>query len=204
MNHNSQDGPKQHHRRSIRLREYDYSSEGMYYVTLCEKSGKSSFGEVVGREMRLSAIGEIVKQCWEEIPKHFENAQLDRHVIMPNHVHGILMLGKSLVGTRHAVSLRAISKEIGEHFAKPIQGSLPTIMRSFKSAVTKEAHLVGYSSFVWQSRFYDHIIRDGRDLDRIRRYILDNPMNWENDENYPKNIRQDRDYTGKEDWSNLD
>ena len=196
--------PKKHHRKSIRLEGYDYSQDGMYYVTVCEKSGKSVFGEVIKSEVRLSAWGEIVRDCWEDIPNHFENAEVDVSVIMPNHIHGIVILGKSLVGTRHAVSLRAIPNQKGEQFAEPVCGSLSTILRSFKSAVTRQAHLDGYSAFVWQSRFYEHVIRDGEDLDRIREYILENPANWRSDEYYPGNMRMDPMHRNKPDWSALD
>ena len=105
------------------------------------------------------------------------------------------------------MSLRENGVEEGSgvgRFGKPIPGSLSTIVGSFKSAVSKEVHSAGFKSFAWHSRFYDHIIRDGKDLDRIRQYIIDNPMNWENDDNFPENIRQDRTHTGEEDWSALD
>jgi putative transposase len=126
---------------------------------------------------------------------------------MPNHLHGIIVIKESLVRTRHAVSIRDEEVKSGRaksEFAKPVSGSLPTIVGSFKSAVTKSAHLAGYKNFGWHGRFYDHVIRDGRDLDRIRKYILDNPANWANDDNFPGNIRMDRTHEGEEDWSALD
>jgi len=84
-------------------------------------------------------------------------------------------------------------------FGKPIPGSLSTIIGSFKSAVTKAADLAGRKDFGWHGRFFDHIIRDGKDLDRIRKYILDNPANWVNDDNFSENIGMDRVHTGEED-----
>lgn len=114
---------------------------------------------------------------------------------------------KSHVRTRHAVSIREEGGEKGSalsRFGKPVSGSLSTIMGSFKSAVSKEANLAGYKDFGWHYRFYEHIIRDGKDLDRIRKYILDNPMNWESDDNHPRNIRRDRMHEGEVDWSALD
>jgi REP element-mobilizing transposase RayT len=178
---------------------------------------------MVKNEMILSAMGEIVRESWENIPKHFKNAALDRYVIMPNDMHGIVMLRESLVGTRHAVSPQGnenlhqgtpLQKDVSpqeiphfrqtEKFGKPIHGSLSTIMRSFKSAASKRIHSAGQLAFDWQSRFYEHVIRDGNDLDRIRRYILDNPANWTNDENFPENIRMDRTHDSPEDLSALD
>jgi putative transposase len=125
--------------------------------------------------MELTRIGEIVKECWEGIPKHFPNAVLDEFVIMPDHMHGIIIL----VGARHAVPQLEIPG--GEKFGKPICGSLSTIIRSFKSAASNRIHSEGYSAFAWQSRFYEHIIRDGRDFDRIRKYIANNVSKWTED-----------------------
>jgi REP element-mobilizing transposase RayT len=142
--------------------------------------------------MQLSRIGEIVKECWEGIPEHFSNALLDEFVIMPNHMHGITILVDQ-VGTRYAVSqlhtvpqpgqlhAKKIFPRRGEQFGKPISGSLSTIIRSFKSAASKRIHSEGFPTFAWQSRFYEHIIRDGQDLDRIRNYIANNVSRWSED-----------------------
>jgi putative transposase len=175
-----------HHRRSIRLRGYDYTQPGQYFVTLCIKDRKCILGDVVRNEMRLTRIGEIVEECWEEIPEHFSNTLLDEFVVMPNHMHGIIVL----VGTRHAVSrLEEISPPSGERFGGPVSGSLSTIIRSFKSAASHRIHSEGFPTFCWQARFYEHIIRGGADLDRIRRYITNNPKKWseqsENSEDNP-------------------
>jgi putative transposase len=217
-----------HLRRSMRLKEYDYSQPGMYYVTIRTKGGECFLGEVVKEVMQLNEVGAIVERCWKEIPLHFPHVTLDVYQSMPNHLHGILVLNKkknpckdvlqgspgddtpprdAFVRTRHAVSIRDEAVKNGRakrEFAKPVAGSLPTIVGSFKSAVTKEAHLAGCKDFGWHGRFYDHVVRDGKDLDRIRRYILDNPVDWHNDENFPDNIRMDKIHKQKEDWSPLD
>jgi len=173
--------PLRHHRRSIRLRGYDYAQAGDYYVTLCVKEWESLLGAILRNEMLLSRIGEIVKECWEGIPGHFPRAALDQYVIMPDHMHGIIALVDQ-VGTRHAVSrLEKILPPRSEQFGRPVSGSLSTIIRSFKSAASKRIHSEGFSTFAWQSRFYEHIIRDGRDLDRIRNYIADNVSKWSED-----------------------
>ncbi len=172
-------------RKSVRLREYDYSQPGEYFVTICTYNHECMFGNIVEEEMKLSTEGAIAQRCWEEIPKHFSNVQLDEYIIMPNHVHGIIILTERMVGTRHAVSLQ-------EQFAKPVIGSIPTIVRSFKSATTKRIHEVqnAPSLPVWQSRFFERIIRNDKELDKIRDYISNNILKWayESQHNNPDNL----------------
>lgn len=213
-------------RHTIRLRGYEYSAPGLYYVTVCEKSGKCLFGEVVDCEVKLSALGEIVRDCWEGIPKHFENADVDRYIIMPNHVHGIVILNESLVGTRHADGKNKISGRGFIHetlSSKGLINQTPTntnslalplmkdsritlgkIVRAYKAQCSKLIHDAGHPEFHWQRNYYEHIVRDGNDLDRIREYILENPMNWEHDEYFPGNIRMSRLHSGERDFSSLD
>jgi putative transposase len=163
----------QSHRRSIRLKEYDYSQPGEYFLTICTNNHECIFGNIIHEEMKLSPEGKIAQRCWEEMPKHFSNVQLDEYIIMPNHIHGIIILTDSMVGTRHAVSLR-------EQFAKPVIGSVPTIVRSFKSATTKRIHEIRNTPSlpVWQSRFFERIIRSDKELDNIREYIFNNVLKW--------------------------
>ncbi len=169
--------PDKHHRRSIRLKGYDYTHVGAYFVTLCTQNHECLFGEVVDGEMQLNAYGRIVQACWDEIPIHFPNVELDAFVIMPNHIHGIIVLAErpNIVGARHAVPLRNV-----ERFGDPIQGSMPTIIRSFKSAATKRINEMRSApgTPVWQRNYYEHIIRDEETLNLIRQYIVDNPLNW--------------------------
>lgn len=170
---------KQPHRKSIRLKGYDYSQPGFYFVTICAQHRRSIFGDVVEGVMQLSDAGKIVERCWNDIPHHFPHVRLGAFQIIMNHVHGIVEI-KSIVGTRHAVSLH-------EAFGKPQPGSLSTIIRSFKSVVTKQVRETGLSqgrSF-WQSRYYDHIIRSDREHFFIARYIELNPLMWHLDSNNP-------------------
>ena len=148
--------PEIHHRQSICLKGYDYSQAGAYFVTLCAWNKEYLFGEIVDGKMLLNEYGEIVMKCWEAIPIHFPHVETDKFIIMPNHVHGIVFM----VGARHAVPLRTI----GEQFAKPVSGSLPTLIRSFKSAVTKSINTFRNTpgTPVWQRNYYEHIIRDDR------------------------------------------
>ncbi len=179
----------------------NYSSEGMYFVTVCVEDRKCILGEVVSVNVRLSALGEIVRECWEEIPEHFRNASLDRYVIMPNHVHGIIFLDHKQVGHTGGGDVRCDTKLVRVEYIQPqreraryqhvVHGSIGSIVRCFKAAVSRHWRKTNGASFTWQRDYYEHIIRDGEDLDRIREYILENPANWTPDENFPGNIRMD-------------
>ena len=162
-----------HHRKSLRLKDYDYSQNGYYFVTICTKDGKEYFGKIKDNEMILNRVGETAKKKWLEIPEHFEDVRLDEHVIMPNHVHGIVIIdSEDPVGNRHACSLQ------GRQYQK-----LPVVIGSYKSAVTHELNqMQNKLHFKWQKSFYDHIIRNDKSLDRIRKYIRYNPLKWEYDQ----------------------
>jgi REP-associated tyrosine transposase len=174
--------PDGYHRRSIRLRDYDYSQQGAYFVTVCTWQRECLFGEIDNGEMNLTEYGEIVMKCRNAIPDHFPYVTTDEFVIMPNHIHGVVFI----VRARHAVPLR----RIGEQFAKPVSGSLSTIIRSFKSVVTKSINTISDTPGmpVWQRNYYEHVIRDEDDFARIRQYIADNATKWGEDENNPVNL----------------
>jgi putative transposase len=169
------------HRKSIRWKEHDYGSEGAYFVTICTSMRKLFFGEIMNGQMNLSDMGVIADQCWKEIPGHFDDAQLDEYVIMPNHVHEIVMITDA-VWTRHAVSPHCTEPE--RKFGPLPSKSLHTIIGSYKSAVTKMIHQKRYA-FGWQARFHDHIIRSEKELNRIREYIHYDPVKWEFDRENP-------------------
>ena len=173
------------HRKSPRLKGYDYSQPGAYFVTICTRERACILGEIVDGKMKPSAVGMIVVSCWEEIPRHFASTRLSTYQMMPNHVHGIVEITgrrtrENSVGTRHAVSLQGPE---GEGFGKPRQGSLSTIIRSFKSAATKLIHNEGQypKQTPWQPRFFDHIIRSNIDQFFIQQYIELNPLLWQLD-----------------------
>jgi len=175
--------PHQHHRRSIRLKNYDYAQAGAYFVTICTKDRECLYGEIVDGEMRLNAFGEIVAECWNAIPEHFHNVELDEFVVMPNHVHGIIVIVDSDVGAQHAAPLQRPIDRGGHVNIAP--RSLGAIIRSFKSAVTKRTNEKSdvMVSNPWQRNYYDHVIRNEHDLDRVRQYIAENPLKWDMDEN---------------------
>ncbi len=174
-----------HNRRSIRLKGYDYSKPGFYFVTICIDDGNCYFGNVIDKKMQLSQIGEITKKCWLNIPKHYPNVNLDEYVIMPNHLHGIIEVvagTKNVVGAQNLVPLQACPMSQNK-FGKIVPKSLGCIIRGFKIGVTKWCRKNNHEYFKWQRNFYDHIIRDKYDLIRIKKYIINNPADWERDRN---------------------
>ena len=152
------------------LAEYDYSRAGAYFVTIRSYRGTCLFGSITGGTMRLSDAGTVIGQCWLDIPHHFPVVTLDCHVVMPNHVHGILLLQ---------------GEEIGK-LSAPFP-SLSTVVGSFKSAATKQLHVAGNCSAgpIWQRGYYEHVILRTESLDRIRQYIVNNPAQWELDADNP-------------------
>ncbi|MFH1524390.1 MAG: transposase [Chloroflexota bacterium] len=172
-------------RRSIRLKGYDYTQAGGYFVTILTFQRECLFGKIFNGEMAVTSLGKIVLDCWDQIPVHFSNAQTDAFVIMPNHVHGIIFIHESkspiLVRAQHAAPLRGVAPNV-----KP--GSLGAIVRSFKSAVTRRAGRELHTANIWHRNYFEHIIRDNEDYERIVGYIFANPANWNQDEDHPNNI----------------
>lgn len=174
--------------RTHRLSEFDYSQPGAYFVTIVTRDRRTLFGQIVEGEIVLSNIGKMVEQVWIAIPDHFPNVECGEFVVMPNHFHGIISImadiqDKHDVGARHAVPQQ---DDAFESFSKPVSGSLATIIRSFKSATTKAFHEFPGNSddSLWQQSYYDHVIRNERELQAIDDYIIANPMNWEKDEEF--------------------
>ncbi|MBI4226088.1 transposase [Candidatus Roizmanbacteria bacterium] len=167
---------------SSRLPNWDYSSSGWYYVTICTKNRICYFGDIFERKMQLSETGRCAKKFWKEIPYHFKDVKLDEYNILPDHIHGIIIINHN-VETCHGMSLQ-------NKFGKPKKNSLGIIINQFKSAVTRWCYKNGFINFSWQSRFYDHIVRDEQTLFKIRDYIRNNHLKWDDDEENPKNIRK--------------
>jgi len=186
-------GPKIHHRRSIRLKGYDYTSPGGYFITIVTKGRIALFGEIVGGEMEYSDKGRIAIDCWRAIPGHFPNAELGVFVVMPNHVHGIIILHENPDTDRSAI----ISPTVGAYHGTPLRdkplrfyaesGSLGSIIRQYKSSVTRKiVQQFGGVPSIWQRNYYEHIIRDEDEHKRIHLYIESNPFNWMSDEENPE------------------
>lgn len=171
-------------RKNVRLLNWDYSSARIYYITICCHDRKSFFGEIKDHSMNLSEIGTIATQYWLEIPSHFSHVKLDEYVVMPNHVHGLLILDYSLVGIPHGMTIPFdldINQRINQ-FSKPVKNSVSVIINQYKSSVKRFCNKNGYSHFQWQTRFYDHIVRDELSFENIREYIYNNPRNWDTDD----------------------
>ena len=172
--------PEIHNRRSIRLKEYDYSQEGYYYVTICTKNMERWFGNVVNGKMKLSDIGEIVKFCWHDLPNHYAFCKLDEFVIMPNHVHGIIVIDReSFVGAGLKLALTKPAPTMKRH-------GLFEIIRAFKTFSSRKINDLQKSlHFQWHRNYYEHIIRNEKELYFKRKYIINNPLKWDLDENNP-------------------
>ncbi|MEI7979392.1 MAG: transposase [Bacteroidota bacterium] len=177
--------------KSARLEGYDYKNEGLYYVTICTKNRTHYFGECNDGIMFLNDLGKMAEDFWLAIPTHFPNVSLDEFTIMPNHIHGIVCIDTNAhVETLNATSssenktLHATSLP-DDRYSKisPKQGSLSTVLRSYKSAVSNKAKHFN-PNFAWQPRFHDNIIRDAKSFTNIQNYIINNPTIWINDEFY--------------------
>jgi REP element-mobilizing transposase RayT len=192
--------PEKLHRRSIRLRGYDYTQPGAYFVTIVTRNRECLFGDVVGENMALNEYGRIVHACWKTIPDHFPNVTLDAFVVMPNHVHGIIVIdflgathAIAIVGARHASPLQITQRhafpppDATSTPCGPKRRSIGAIVGSFKSAVTKRINEMRGTPGVtiWQRNYYEHIIRSEESLNRIREYILRNPSRWDLDRENP-------------------
>jgi putative transposase len=173
----------QYHRKSIRLAGYDYSQDGVYFVTLVTHDRAAIFGRIMGGEIVLSELGKIVNDEWLITEQIRSEIILDQFVIMPDHLHGILAIESSSNGARPCASTETNSRTPSR---KP--QSLGSFIAGFKSSVTKQINLMRKTPGqpVWQGNYYDRVIRNERELDAIRLYIQANPQSWaEGNENRP-------------------
>ena len=187
------------HRRSIRLKGYDYSRNGAYFVTICVQNRECLFGEIKNWEMILNDLGKMITKYWREIPKKYPNVILDAFVIMPNHMHGILIIDNGvrvpLVGTQMVDTQNNGQSSSGQPSSGQPQGIAPTgkksignIIGAFKSLTTNE-YICGvkngkfppFKKRIWQRNYYEHIIRNEQSLERIQHYIIHNPQKWQDD-----------------------
>ena len=149
-----------HNRRSARVKAHDYTLAGAYFITICTAERACIFGDVDGGEMRLNDSGHAVQKTWDGLPDHYHRVELDAFVVMPNHIHGILVLA-----------------------GEPSPHGLSEIVRGFKTFSARGVNNIrnARNVAVWQRSYHDHVVRDDADLDRLRRYIADNPAGWAND-----------------------
>ena len=210
--------PNKHHRRSIRLKGFDYTREGAYFVTICTQNQACLFGEIVNEQMRLNDVGKVADVCWRAIPQHFPRVVLDAFVIMPNHVHGIIWIGpenRANVGaknlssppSRRAKNLSPLpprpSQRGASEFRSPSK-TVGSIVRGFKIGVTKWVRTNKNFYTVWQRNYYEHIIRNETALNRLRQYIADNPARWADDQENPVHKTQDENRRGEKPFAQPD
>lgn len=177
--------------KSSRHPTWDYGSNAAYFVTICTHGREHFFGKITDYKMQLSSIGEIANECWSQIPEHFTFVKLGAFIVMPNHVHGIIIIDKPAVPP---VQTQNIASLPGNKFG-PQSQNLASIVRGFKIGVTKNAREYGANvetqnfaslPFKWQPRFHDHIIRNRRSFDTISQYIVNNPLHWSEDKLYSR------------------
>ena len=175
--------PERHRRRSIRLHGQDYAQAGAYFVTVCTERRVCLLGTIVGGEVELSAVGCIVLETWEALPARFPQVELDTFVVMPNHVHGIVVITDK-TGAQQSSAPTVGVADVG---TRPTLGQ---IMRAFQSISAKRCNdALGRVGRFWQRNYYEHIIRDEADLVRLREYIVCNPGRWAEDDENPANAR---------------
>ena len=166
--------PNVHHRHSIRLKGYDYTKEGAYFITICTHNRKNIFRNIVGvgatRWVALNDYGEIAKNEWLKTEIIRKNIRLGKFIIMPNHMHGIIFVTDTLCG------------DSGRPTGSPLQSnSIGSIVGQYKSVVTKSIRMAGFSDFKWQRNYFENIIKNDTDFEKIQNYILNNPLLWEFD-----------------------
>jgi putative transposase len=192
---------QKHHRRSIRVKGYDYSSEGAYYVTIVTQARECLFGEIIDGEMQFNEYGKIVQKRWDEIPIHFPNVELGAFVIMPNHVHGIIFITterrSEVVSPQNNPNNNIQDAYMDETFTlgretlPPRKPTLGQIVAYFQYQSTKEMNRIETDNAItkfWQRNYYEHIIRDEKDLQNKTDYIEANPSLWDKDNVNPINV----------------
>ena len=168
-------------RRSIRLKGYDYTQVGAYFVTVAVRGRSALFGEVVDGVVRLSGAGEMAREVWEGMPQRFSFVEMDAFVVMPDHVHGIVVIrgdgARALIGDARAS---------GRADAAPTARALGDVVGAYKSLTTaayiRGVHDAGWPPFhgrLWQRNFYERVVRDEYEMNELQAYIRDNPLRWE-------------------------
>jgi REP element-mobilizing transposase RayT len=187
--------PKIHHRTSIRLQGYDYTQAGAYFITIVTQQRTCLFGNIIDGALALNDYGRIADKCWRAISEHFPHVELGEYVVMPNHIHGIIVIhdGRGAIhlprtagaGYRAPTTPITQSTSTIEQFGKPVAGSIPTIVRTYKAAVTRQISRQFNGANIWQRNYYEHVIRNADEHNRIHLYIASNPTHWADDNENP-------------------
>jgi len=192
--------PARHHRRSIRLKGYDYARAGAYFVTLCIYRRECLLGDVINGEMVLNEFGRAVCDHWEWIPKQYPHVDLDEWIVMPNHMHGIIVMvdddcrGDSRIAPTRIAPTRIAPTRIAPTRTAPTR-TAPTVKRkplgrlvgAFKTVSAKHINRLRRTPGApfWQRNYHERIIRDEDELNHIRWYIVNNPLRWNRDADHP-------------------
>lgn len=186
--------PQKHHRQSVRLKSYDYTQPGAYFVTLVAWRRQPLFGQIQAGEIRLTPAGEIVQQIWANLPRHFKNLTLGAAVVMPNHFHGILFINPINRRGEASACITLTSPSTSAADASPSHnpkgttaGSLGAIIQNFKSITSRKIvrDLDSPGHPIWQRNYYERVVRNEHELRHLSAYILNNPINWDTDEENP-------------------
>ncbi len=210
--------PDKHHRRSIRLKGYDYSQVGAYFVTICVQDRDCILGEIINGEMKLNAAGKMIHNWWNQLHKKYPIIELDEFIVMPNHLHGMIIVGADpcvCLDNHNAININRkdnrrdsrakisgdrwdlFYNKKGEHAGSPLPNpvSLSRIIQWFKTMTTnqyirivKQNDWPPFNKRLWQRNYYERIIRDKNEMNRIRKYIIQNPLNWNSDIENPDNL----------------
>jgi len=182
-------------RRSIRLKDFDYSSEGAYFFTICVQDRRDILGDMVDGAVRMWMEGQMVREVWDGLGDRFSTVWTDAFIVMPNHVHGIVVLGvgdgvgspnQAVGGVASAMNLAPTAGFADGQRATGEGPTLGEVVRVFKAVSTRRIRDVGDESFGWQRNYYERVIRDERELGRARAYIEGNAMKWAEDVENPR------------------
>jgi REP element-mobilizing transposase RayT len=176
--------PEIHKRRSLRFKNYNYAQQGAYFVTICTKYRECLFGEIVSGEMVLNAAGDLVRKAWDELQVIYQRVETDQFIIMPNHVHGIILFNAGKNRNRRGLINQPPTWTTWIMMKNPEQ-TLGKIIRHFKAKSSKIIRERSLNRFQWQRNYYDHIIRNEKELMNIREYIRNNPVRWDRDTENP-------------------
>lgn len=183
--------PDRRHRRSVRLRQYDYSQAGVYFITLCTAGRQCLFGDIVDGEMMLNKIGQLTASEWERSMEIRKEIELDAWIIMPNHMHAVFLISHSSSAPAAATLQPSSAPDASIRTMGSIKKSLSSLMQGFKSATTAKINVIRQMPYVpvWQRGLWEHVVRSEAELKRIRDYIAANPQQWDADSNNPAHLR---------------
>jgi putative transposase len=165
---------------AIRIKGYDYSGPGIYFITICTIDRGLILSDIENSIVRLHPVGQVADSCLVTIPEHFLNSNIIEHIVMPDHVHFVIGISE-----KNGTACRASTESQFESFGNPVRGSIPTIIRSYKSAVSKLIHerILQSPMRIWQPGYYEHVIRNEDELKYTIDYIKSNPEEWERNHN---------------------